>query len=182
MRAVGSDPANTPLHHTKIDADKRYEEATPTTALDPTFDWFVLGFAYCLVRIDRSLFEVFQAAGNLTLPLKTHRSQGQLASVIGADLSGNSWMYIVQGVPKAYTQRFMDFVASYRFVRRDTAEDWCCTFQAVRIHDPFSGDRSVSEVWYALPHNLTRGRRLTLMNEATRLLLQTPEFGMARDV
>lgn len=177
IQRVISDPVGQPVHRTQIDAEKRHEEATPAYELSSEYQWYYLGFAYCLIKVDRSLFEVFQAAGDLSIPVKTHRSDKPLVQVAGADFAKNPWAYIIQGIPVSIAPTFTDFVASYQFRKIDTGDSWCCHFQPVRIADPFfQGFRRGVDVMVALPANLTKKRRFCLLSEQT-LLLETPTFG-----
>ncbi len=178
IRQVIADPAGQPVHHTTIDVDKRYEIPTSATELDPTYRWFFLGFAYCLIKIDRSLFEVFQAAAGRSIPIKTHRAEQPIGLVRGADFARNQWAYFIQGIPGSVADTFIDFVASYEFKRADTKERWCCNFKEVRIADPLvlTAKRGVP-VMFALPSNLSRLRRLDLLGGQS-LLLETPTFGV----
>ncbi len=177
-RAIREDPANTPIHHTKIDADQKYESIVPATRLADGYTWFVLGFAYCLVKVDRSLFEVYQAAGNITISVKSHRAEKPLFRILGSDMAmGNPWAYTIQGIPTAHAKPFIDFISSFRLTRQ--ANDWCCNFEEINILDPFSAERHVVSTWFALPGNIDRQRRVSLANGATRLRLETPIFGMS---
>src|SRR5690348_9484616 len=88
-KKVLHDPVGVPVHHTTIDAEERHENPEPTSGLAPGYTWFCLGLAYCLIRIDRSLFEVFQAAKNKTLPVRTHRADQAISAVNGSNYELN---------------------------------------------------------------------------------------------
>jgi hypothetical protein len=180
-KQVTSAPAGEPVHHTTIDAEKRFESITPATGLDPDLQWYCLGLAYCLIKIDRSLFEVFQAAGNLSMPIQTHQADHPIMQIPGVNLVGNPWSGIVQGIPPRHGAAFREFVSSYQFNRIDTGDQWCCTFQDIRSGDPMvSGERRGVNIWYALPHNLTTKRRIALLREPG-LMLADPILGVVSD-
>ncbi len=177
IKQVISDPVGVPVHHTTVDAEKRHETPTSASELASEFKWFYLGFAYCLIKVDRSLLEVFQSAANKTIPVRTHKSPTPIVKVQGADFAKNPWAYIIQGIPANLAQTFADFVASYQFNRTDTGDKWRCTFQDVRIADPFftTYKRGV-DVMVALPVNTSAKRRFNLISEPS-LFLETPVFG-----
>jgi hypothetical protein len=179
IKQVIADPAGVPLHHTKIDAEKRHETPTSTAQLSEEFKWFYLGFAYCLIKVDRSLLEIFQSAASKTIPIRTHKAPNPIVRVQGADFGKNPWAYIIQGIPRPLAQQFADFIASYQFNRPDTGEHWCCDFKEVRIADPFfTTYRRGVDIMVALPANLTKKRRFRLVSEPS-LLLEPPVFGAA---
>lgn len=181
-RQITSDPADTPVHHTTIDADQRFESVVPATGLDPAYQWFCLGLAYCLIKIDRSLFEVFQAAGNLSIPIKTHRADRSIIDIPASNYEVNPWSAMIQGIPREHGRNFIDFIASYKFDRKDTGHQWCCNFQELRCADPLASEasRAAVNIWFALPRNMTTGRQITILRPPG-LLLDRPVFGVTLD-
>lgn len=180
LRRVVAAPVDTPVHHTKIDAERRHEEVAPAASLDPAFAWFYLGFAYALVPgLDRSLLEVYQAAGDRTIEVRTHRSEQPIVAVAGADFSRNPWAYLIQGVPQAERFQLIDFIASYRF--RSAKGDYCLDFKDVRCADPLYAQAKLPmTIAFALPRNLQKDRRLVMMREPG-VMLTTPMFGITND-
>ncbi len=174
-----ADPVGVPVHHTKIEAAKRYETVEPATSLSEEFSWFFLGLAYCVIKIDRSLFEVYQSAGGISVPIKSHRADHPIASVQGADeFDRNPWSGTIQGISHFHARPFMDFISSYEFARKDTGDNWRCTFQQVRITDPLvTGEKRPVDCWFALPVNLTK-KRYVRLNNTPGIFLSKPIFGM----
>ena len=161
------DPEGEPVRHTKIDAEQRHEEVTPAAGLDPSYAWFFMGFAYTLIPgLDRSLFEVYQAAGNTTVPVRTHRAAvAHIADVVRPDpdsrdpdptrrvkpvsFHANPWAWLIQGIPLDHVDTFKAFVASYRFkalpggtasaeLTRPGEQLWLIDWIQFRIADPMT--------------------------------------------
>jgi hypothetical protein len=151
-------PHGVPAHSTQIDAEQRHEELEPGRPLDPELTWFSLGLAYSLIKIDRSLFEVYQAAGNFTIPVRSYQAAEPIISAPGSEYHTNPWIAIVQGIPASHRRPFIDFVASYLFSRGATK--YRCGFQEIRVRDPFA--ESGVPVWFALPDNTTARRRVVV--------------------
>lgn len=171
------DPEDTPVHHGEITAERRHEEPTPATSLDPDWAWFFLGLAYSLIGVDRSLFEVYQAAGDFTIPVRTHRSDEPLIAIKGVDFRNNPWAYIIQGIPHDHAVRFRQFAESYRF--QSPAGVWCVRHVDTRIADPFKTPRVGADIAVAAPLNLQTGRGIGIVTPAG-LALQTPVFGVGQ--
>ena len=120
---------------------------------------------YTLIKgVDRSLFEVFRAAGG-NPHTQTHQADFPLMEVAGARYENNPWSGIVQGIPHHLSAKFEAFVSSYRFKKgspeiHDPANDvvWRVDWQPTRIADPFSSARVGVLVKIAMPVNLTTGR------------------------
>lgn len=189
---VMRDPEGEPVRHTKIDAEQRHEEVTPAAGLDSSYAWFFLGFAYALIPgLDRSLIEVYQAAGGITVPVRTHRATAHIADVAKAHFEKNPWAWLIQGVPMEHAETFKAFVASYRFkwlpggtasaeVTRPDEQIWLVDWITLRIADPCTPagmpTRGV-EVHFALPVNETTKRGLQIQ-AAPGLLLRRPSFAV----
>jgi hypothetical protein len=174
-----ADPEDTPIHHGEVRAAKRYEEVTSAGSLDADFAWFVMGLAYTLIPgLDRSLIEVYQAAGDLTIPVRTHRAEAPILAVRGAAFERNPWAYVVQGIPAEHAGKFRGFVGSYHFQQTAPAEAvWRLGWETLRVKDPLRDDVRGVEVSFALPHNTTTGRRVALV-QAPGLMLLPPVFGV----
>jgi hypothetical protein len=181
LQDVLKDPIGVPVHHRKIDVEKRFEAITSASSLPGDYTWFLLGLAYCLIKVDRSLIEAFQSAMGKNVPLLTHQSAHPLVYMRGSDAwSRNPWSGIVQGIPHEHAQAFVDYVVSFKFHKADTGEDWCCGFQETQIMDPFLVTTRVAlpvvNLWVATPQNLTLGRRVS---QATPMVNGNPPvFGI----
>lgn len=189
---VMATPSDVPVKHTQIDAEKRHEEVTPATVLDPDFAWFFLGFAYTLIPgLDRSLIEVYQAAGGKTIPVRTHRATAHIAEVNKANFAANPWAWLIQGIPREHADPFREFVASYRFkavpggtasaeVTHVDEQLWRVDWIQLRIGDtqtPAGVGRRGVDVSFALPANETTKRGLQLI-AAPGLMLRAPMFAV----
>lgn len=161
-KEVDARPYGTVLAHSRVEADQRFEEGQERRRLDPDLTWIHLGFAYVMIGIDRSLFEVFNAAAPAgeQLTVKTVTTPGPVASVIGAEYHRNPWSRMVQGIPADKARAFIDFVASYRFDRKATGVTYWCNFQEVTCADPTEPEASPLikvPIWFALPARRERG-------------------------
>jgi hypothetical protein len=182
-RAVDRRVQGTVLGHSTVEAAKRFEDQhRPVRELDPGLAWIHLGLAYVMIRIDRSLFEVFNAAaeaGRHINPVNVE-TPGPVAHVNGAEYHRNPWSRILQGVPKDRIREFVDFAASYRFVRRlpdGTEKSYWCNFKELECLDFISEAQEPPRVsiYYALPAQ--PGRALT--HQAYTLSTRgTPTFFM----
>lgn len=158
LRGIGTKPAGIVSGVARMDAEKRFEELEAGQPLSSDYAWFCLGLAYCMVKIDRSLFEVFQSAGNRSFALKTHRADSALCTVDKASYHTNPWSATVQGLPRNLGQTFADFVSSYEFVRKDTGDTWKVEWLSAPVHDPFVAGHVV-DIHYAMPVNVTKKRK-----------------------
>lgn len=172
------------IGHSRIEADKRFEEGEYVRWLDDSLTWIHLGFAYVLIRIDRSLFEAFNAsalAGD-QIQVRTVRTEGQVAAIHGGDYGSNPWSHVLQGVPKERAKAFIDFVASYRFVRKGPPDvQYLCNFQEIQCADPSVPDARPGRrlpIWFAMP---SRGdRKLAYMGESLVNKVTPPQFCMIK--
>lgn len=180
VQKILANPAGAISGRSSFDALQRYEEIEPGRPLDSEYGWFCLGLAYAMVKVDRSLFEVFMSAANQNFRLRTYGALRPLCSVPGSEYHTNPWSGTVQGIPAAshrghdLPQVFADFVSSYQFKRKDTGHTWRIRFQSLEVPDPFSPGHGAT-IHYALPVNETKRRKMVL----GRTTEGYPEFGMA---
>lgn len=158
LQGISAKPAGIISGSAKMDADKRFEEIEPGRPLSSDYAWFCLGLAYCMVKIDRSLMEVFQSAGNQTFQLRTYRADTALCVVDKAAYHTNPWSATIQGLPRNLGQKFADFVSTYEFIRKDTGDHWNVRWLSTQIRDPFMNGHLV-DVHYAMPVNITKKRK-----------------------
>jgi hypothetical protein len=157
-------------------------EAAPNR-LDPELTWFVPGLAYCMMGLDRSLFELYAWASSRTVPVKTYRTQTPLCLFTGVDISANPWFHTVQGISSDVARVLIEYIASFEF-RRGQVEPkqvWALVPEKLRIRDPFVSARTQGvNVIAWLPHCRTTGRRV-VCTEPAGLQLSTPVLGIRRD-
>jgi hypothetical protein len=188
IKQVNADPVGIPLHHTKIDAEQCFEDTTTTVlGLDGSRSWMFLGFAYALIRgLDRSLFELYAAAGGVTLDVVTVQLDKPVCGLTDA-FNQNPWAYKVQGVPQALGSSIIDFLSSYRFHLRAQEDsrrkmnpelNYCLNWTQLRVADPtVPGEKRPVSIWFALPVNLT-AKRAVVLDEGPGLFLNPPVFRM----
>lgn len=165
LQGINRKPAGLISGTAKMDAERRFEELEPGRSLSSDYAWFCLGLAYCLVKIDRSLFEVFQAAGNQSFQLKTYRADKALCHIDRAKYHENPWSATVQGLPHNLAVQFSDFVSSYDFVRKDTGDTWKVEWISAQMNDPFHESHLV-DIHYAMPVNVTKRRKFMMIARA----------------
>lgn len=167
------DPEGVPVHHTTLEIQGGDPELTTPSGLDRDFSWFFLGLPYGFIRNlynrnPRRLFDVFLSAGKLEVPIKSHVSAEPIAKVYGvAQFEKSEFAHQILGIPHAYSAKFRDFVASYRFKPDPGASDdiyvpgetvWRVDWATIKIADPFIHDRVAVDVHFAIPLNLTTAR------------------------
>ena len=185
---TNADKVGTPVHHSEIDVDDRFEDTSVVVrGLEPNRTWIFLGFVYSLIPgIQHSLFERYNASvkvGEPTVDVKTVQLENPIC-YISEGFRTNPWAYKVQGIRQSFSQRVIDFMASFRFHRN--AEDgfpevdYRIDFEEVRMADPTITDskRAVS-VFFGKPVNLTTKRTVAML-EAPGLLLRPPKFHMTK--
>lgn len=178
LRNVVKAPVGEPVNHTKILADHRFEQPQSFTGFSAEYTWFFLGFAYTLIKIDRSLFEVYQSFANETVPVRTFQADRYFLQVPQApNFKLNQNAYIIQGIPSEYAERFVAFVESYVFDRKDTNEAWRCQFGTTLVPDPFALVVMPLPLTIAYPVNTTKKRYWT-MTKPPGPHLGSPEFGV----
>ncbi len=135
----------------------------PSNGLDGEHEWFILGLAYCMIKIDTSLIEAYRDALGQSLKIKSHLAPRPLLYVQGSDSwERNPWAGTIQGIPAEHARSFIDFAATHVFRRNDTGHDWLCNFRQVTLWDPFTPYGHEVKVWVALPRNTTLRREIRL--------------------
>lgn len=176
-KRILADPVGEPVHPTTIQVDRRPEVFTEAAGLDPDYRWFYLGFAMVFINPGRSLFEVYQMAANRTIPVKSHRATHLAVEFANPAYHVNPLAPVFQGIPEPEAAAFVDYIASYQFVRKQTGQSFCIDFVDVRMADPLQEARRGVTIGFGLPRNLQNGRRVAMLREAG-VLLNTPLFGM----
>lgn len=171
-------PSNVPRGH--VDATEtraaHREDLTPApSALSPDFVWFFPGLAYCMIGLDRSLFDLYTAAVNRTIQVRTHRADKPIFQFRGADVTANPWFATVQGVPPDVADDFIGFVSSFEFrnPRGPQPTSWFVEPVKTRIADPFVATPTGADITILLPGCLTT-RRAVVIAEPAGLRLGTP--------
>jgi hypothetical protein len=172
MGEVLRQPVNEAHGHGQIEVEQRFEAIEPSpNGLDDDRSWFILGLAYCLIKIDRSLMEAYQYSLGQSLRLKTHQAARPLIDVNGStEWPANPWSGIIQGIERQHAQAFVNYLESYKFHRRDTGQVWQCQVVHTAIADPFSQAPRKLMASVALPCNTTLRRALKIV---------APAFGAA---
>ncbi len=182
IQRVAADPAGVPVHRTTIDAERRPEVFTAATSLDPAFSWFYLGFAYVFIRIELSLLEMYQASGNRTIRVLSHRAENPVVGFSTPAFCQNPWAYVLQGIPHEHADSFCGYAASYHFKCSAPApKSFSLDFIEARAPDPFRQEKAAVPIRYALPRNLLNGRQVAMIQEPG-LLLDRPMFAMVQNV
>jgi len=160
-------PVNEPAGHTDLKELRaaHIEEISPSPArLDHDKLWFFPGLAYCMMRMDRSLFELYSWATDKAVSVMSYRADKPIALFHGADISDNPWFYTVQGVDQGLGKLFSDYISTYRFRDSKRNAEWRLVPTATRIADPFANSEGI-DVTLLLPANLTSNRRVVIVQE-----------------
>lgn len=140
------------------------EELSPSpSGLDPDLSWFFPGLAYCLMGMDRSLFELFSHGMGKPVPVTTYRADSPLVDFQSVDVSGNPWFYTLQGIPQDQGPGFSDYIQTFQFNDRANYVSWELTVAEIRLADPFRSEstRTGVDCSVLLPA-CSNGRRVVL--------------------
>ncbi len=175
-------PSNVPRGHTdagQVKAAHREDLNPAPTSLAPEYTWIFPGLAYCMIGLDRSLFDLYAAAMGTAIPVRTHRADKTLFDFRGADVSGNPWFATIQGIPHSVAPDFLGFVSTFEF--RNTsgpqATSWFVEPARTRIADPFVSKPLGVDVTILLPGCLTTRRAVVILDPAG-LHLAKPVLGI----
>lgn len=153
------------------------EYAADPNRLDSDKAWFVPCLAYCMVGLDRSLFELYSWAVDTTFSVITYKTGSPLFTFDGVDVRENPWFHTIQGIDRELRAPFVDYVESYEFRRKEIGLSWNLKAFTTRIADPFvrSDVREGASVTFLLPEcsdgrfvDLTPGG-LNLLTPSARL-------------
>jgi len=142
------------------------EVSPPPKALNPDLVWFFPGLAYCMIGLDRSMFDMYASNINDEVNVTTYRANKPIVLFDGADISANSWFYTIQGIAPTIGQSFIDFIETFQFRDALKSLEWAISVKTVRVADPFVTGK-VEGVWLqlALPRCLTSNRHVTVTGE-----------------
>jgi hypothetical protein len=158
---------------------KEHQQPSPDR-LDPDYCWFFPALAYCMMGMDKSLFELYFWALDKSLEVRSYKADKLLATFSGADVTNNPWFYIIQGIPKDTADDFKNYIETYEF-RRPVDSKWCLRGQYVRYPDPFyTGTPKVGvDLCVLLPVCLTTKRKVIILT-APGLALENLELGIVK--
>lgn len=157
------------------------EEFSPAPAqLDDQQAWFINGLAYCMMGLDRSLFELFSHGLHAAVPVVTYRTDAPLALFDGVDVSQNQWFYTIQGISPDQARDFVDYIETFRFDDPRRTVSWHLAVHTIRIADPFYVEGGMRRGVYArlvLPGCITTKRRV-VVRVPPGLTLNTPVLAL----
>jgi hypothetical protein len=163
-----------PRGHTDLsDAPPAHQETISPSpqCLDDQRVWFFPAFAYCMVGIDRSVFELFSHEIGKPVDIVTYRAEKPVALFDGGDIRSNPWFYTVQGLEPDLATQFCDYIETFLFNDAPRDLSWCLKLREIRIADPFvRGKREGVEVIVFLPECLTSQKRVGILREPGLLL------------
>lgn len=171
--------------HEKLDELKpvHNEDYQPAPdQLDPELVWFFPALAYCMVGMDRSLFELFSWAAKRSIKVVTHQADKPVALFEGADISDNRWFYTLQGIERGIVDEFSGYIETYQFNDKQRELQWRLIAHKLRIRDPFAfaktGVHQGADAVVLLPECLTT-RRCVIPVQEPGLRLDQLKLGMA---
>lgn len=144
------------------------EELSPLSSqLDPERAWFFTALAYCMVGMDRSLFELYAQHLDQPVDVITYRPQDKpIALFDGADIRSNPWFYTIQGIPHELAMGFIDYIESFKFNDQTRSLEWVLGAHHTRLADPLVTDQRVgASVYLLLPECLSSRRRVVVTQE-----------------
>lgn len=155
------------------------EIESPPHRLDDEVAWCFPACAYCMVGLDRSLFELYSWHKQAAVPVTSYRTDKPIAQLEGVDISRNPWFHTIQGIDMADANLFREYIESYEFRDHKSNLSWRLHFRPVRIADPFfDSDVKISvAVYLLLPECITTKRRVVITREPG-LALQELRLGV----
>lgn len=182
---VLSRPSGVPRGHEQLGMLRKShtEEIAPSPKyLDRDRTWFVPALAYCMMRMDRSLFELYSWAIDKDIDVISHRTDRPITEFRGVDVSKNAWFHTIQGIDSSLAGAFIEYIKTYKFNDKINSVEWCLHAVPLRIADPFSdGDiKSGIDAIVFLPECMTTKRKVCITREAG-LQLMTPELGIVEE-
>lgn len=154
----------------EVPALKEHYEADPNVLPDG-HSWFFPALAYCLVGVDKSLFELCTWNTQVQMRVKTYQAAKPIAKFNGVDVTRNRWFYTIQGIPLDQHDVFAAFASSMIF--RKPGRSWGLALEVHRIADPYSG-RGI-DCTFLLPYTTVKKVEVTT---PAGLLLSTPTLAM----
>lgn len=182
--AILARPANVPRGHEKLDDLKpihREEVAASPAQLTADLSWFFPGLAYCMMGMDRSLFELFSHGAGQGVEVVTHRTSDPVVLFDGVDVRTNPWFHTVQGIDPALMSSFCGYIETFRFTDPRKQVEWILSARTIRIADPFmssTAKRGV-DVIVLLPTCVSTHREVVVRQQAG-LTLQPVILGIRR--
>lgn len=175
-------PSGVPRGHERLGMLRKshVEEIAPSPKyLDRERTWFIPALAYCMMRMDRSLFELYSWAIDKDIDVVSYRTDSPLVTFSGVDISKNPWFHTVQGAETPIAGAFTEYIKTYKFNDTINNVEWCLHAAPLRIADPFhDGEmRSGIDAIVFLPECMTTKRKVCVIKGAG-LHLGIPELGI----
>jgi len=149
----------------------------PPKQLSKEQAWFFPALAYCMLGMDRSLFELYAKHLDEEIPVTTYRSEKPISLFDGADITTNPWFYTVQGIPPETAVGFAEFIQTFQFNDPLRKLEWALHIHDTRIADPFLKERTGVSVTLLLPECLT-SRRVAVVTRESGLRLDPLHLGL----
>jgi hypothetical protein len=182
--AILARPSNVPRGHEKLDDLKpiHREEVAPSPAqLTADRAWFFPGLAYCMMGMDRSLFELFSHGLGQAVAVTTHRTSDPVVLFDGVDVRTNPWFHTIQGIDPALLSPFCEYIETFRFTDPRKQVDWILSARTLRIADPFvSSTAKVGVNVVTLLPTCLSTRREVVVRQQAGLTLQPVVLGIRR--
>lgn len=134
-RETGVPRGHTDLKELKS-IQREEKDATPNR-LDSDKVFFIPCLAYCMMGLDRSVFDLYSWASDSTLDVVTYQAPRPLFNFDGVDVSENPWFYMIQGIDHDLATPFSDYIESYEFRSQAHGISWALDATLTRIADPF---------------------------------------------
>lgn len=182
VNAILQRPTGVPTGHDTTEDVKPVtkEEYTPAPSqLDSQLAWLFPGLVYCMVGVDKSLFDLFTKATDKPVEVQTHLFDRQLMEIEGMRKLSSNWMHTLQGIDPALHREFCEFVASHRFRDPHRNLEWVVSAQDLRIADPCLSElqRQGATVTFFLPECVTSSRKV-VVRQPPGLLLDSLILGV----
>ena len=177
-----------PRGHTLLNEVQSLDKEEYGPAPDRLHDgvtWFYPALIYCVVGVNKSLFELYKLGARTKFRVGTYLSESPIIRFAGMDMAQDTatynWLRTVQCIPEDDAIPFISYIESFEFRGPPGGVNWKAKFQKIRIADPFcrrtNGDRIGAEVWVALPYDLMHNKVIGIVKDAG-LRLDPPILGV----
>lgn len=159
-------PTGVPYGHTNVSRVNSEEYSPAPKQLDPEKSWIFPGLLYCMIGLDRSIFDLFSIEYNVTINISTHLSTKPVYLYNDRCIQSNKWFYTVQGIDSKYESYFRAFCETFKFrnALANITTIWGVTTLNHRIVDPFAStslEKKGANITVILPINFTEHWRVS---------------------
>ncbi len=123
--------------------------------LSPEVGWFCPGLAYCMMGMDKDLFELYAWAIDKSVRVDTIITPNPVIEIEMLDTSKQRWFHILQALEQPLDKQFSDYISTYKFRNSEKNIVWSLRIVEREYVDPFSISFNKVKIRILLPFNET---------------------------